>query len=48
MRPWRTPITGHAKFNGLELPAHGSAVWELDDGDFEYIRIRVTSIDYDY
>ncbi|MDJ0496891.1 MAG: hypothetical protein QNJ89_03615 [Acidimicrobiia bacterium] len=47
VRPWRTPITGHAGFNGIELPAGGSAVWELDDGDFEYIQIRVTDVRYD-
>ena len=44
VRPWRTPITGYASFNGIELPARGSGVWELDDGDFEYIQLEVTSI----
>jgi hypothetical protein len=44
VRPWRTPITGYASFNGIELPARGSGVWELDDGDFEYIQIRVTDV----
>lgn len=47
VRPWRTPITGHSNFNGIELPARGSGVWELDDGDFEYIQIRVTDVGYD-
>ena len=44
VRPWRTPITGYASFNGIELPVRGSGVWELDDGDFEYIQLEVTSI----
>lgn len=47
VRPWRTPITEHASFNGIELPARGSAVWELDDGDFEYIQLRVTDVRYE-
>jgi hypothetical protein len=46
VRPWRTPITEHANFNGIRLPARGSGVWELDDGDFEYIQIRVTDVRY--
>jgi hypothetical protein len=48
VRPWRTPITGHADFNGNELPARGSGVWELDDGDFEYIQLEVTDVRYEY
>lgn len=47
MRPWRTPITERASFNGIELPTRGSGVWELDDGDFEYIQIRVTDVRYE-
>lgn len=47
VRPWRTPITGHTRFNGIELPARGGGVWELDDGDFEYIQIRVTDVRYE-
>jgi hypothetical protein len=46
VRPWRTPITAHADFNGNELPARGSGVWELDDGDFEYIQLEVTDVRY--
>ena len=47
VRPWRTPISGHAIFNGLELPSRGSGVWELDDGDFEYIQLEVTDVGYE-
>lgn len=47
LTPWRTPIVTHARFDGIEVPSSGSALWELDDGDLEYIRIRVTDVTYD-
>jgi len=44
LTPWSTPFTGHARFDGVEVPSSGSAVWTLEDGDFEYIEIRVTAV----
>ena len=46
MTRWSTPITDHATFGGVEVPAAGSAVWHLPDGDFEYIRIRAVNVRY--
>ena len=46
LSPWRTPITGHGSFAGVEVPIGGYAVWELEDGDLEYIRLQVTDIEY--
>jgi hypothetical protein len=46
MTPWSTPLTEHDRFDGIELPSYGSAVWILDDGDLEYIRVRVTDVRY--
>jgi hypothetical protein len=46
MTLWSTPLTEHARFNGIELPSQGSAVWILEDGDLEYIRIRATDVRY--
>ena len=46
MTTWSTPLTGHTRFGGTELPSSGSAVWSLEDGDFEYIRVRVTDVHY--
>jgi hypothetical protein len=43
---WSTPLTEHARFDGIELPSRGSAVWSLEDRDLEYIRIRATAIRY--
>ena len=46
MTPWSTPLTEHAIFDGVELPSYGTAVWDLPDGDFEYIQIRLTDVRY--
>ena len=46
MTPWSTPISDHADFGGVELPASGEAVWHLDEGDFAYIRIEATDVQY--
>jgi hypothetical protein len=47
LTPWRTPITGHGRFAGIEVPNRGTAVWELESGDLEYIRLQITDIQYD-
>jgi hypothetical protein len=46
MTAWSTPIGEHRQFNGVELPARGSAVWHLDSGPFEYIQIHATDVAY--
>lgn len=46
MTPWSTPLTEHARFDGVELPSYGTALWELEEGNFEYIRIRATDVQY--
>ena len=48
MTPWSTPLTGHARFDGIEVPSSGRAVWKIDDDVFEYIQIRITGIRYSY
>ena len=48
MTPWSTPLTEHSLFDGIELPSSGSAVWILEEGDLEYIQIRLREIQYSY
>jgi Family of unknown function (DUF6544) len=44
---WSTPFTGYGEFEGLRLPARGTAVYKLPDGDLEYIDVTVTELRYD-
>lgn len=46
MRTWTTPMTHYARFSGLNLPAAGMGVWLLPAGDFPYIHVDVSEIEY--
>lgn len=41
---WATPLTSHRRFGGIEVPSEGTALWAVDEGDLEYIRIRVDDV----
>ena len=47
LTPWRTPLTGHAQFDGVEVPVEGSAIWGLEAGDLEYIRLQITDLRFE-
>jgi hypothetical protein len=47
MYPWWTPISGYGSFAGVQIPVHGRGVWEYESGDFEYIDLTITSVEYD-
>jgi hypothetical protein len=44
---WTTPMTDFGEFEGLLLPVRGKGVWGLPDGEFEYIDVTVTQLEYD-
>jgi hypothetical protein len=46
LETWSTPTTEYARLAGLRLPAAGLGVWQLPKGDFAYINVRVTRIEY--
>jgi hypothetical protein len=43
---WSTPMTGYGESGGFRIPTQGEAVWQLESGDFSYIRLEVISIEY--
>jgi hypothetical protein len=43
---WSTPLSEYAEFNGLRLPSKGEGVWHLEDGEFSYIKLTVTDVEY--
>jgi hypothetical protein len=43
---WETPMTGYGEFNGLRLPIRGEAVWKMSRGDFSYINLEITELEY--
>jgi hypothetical protein len=44
--PWSTPILAYGEFEGVRVPTEGTGVWHYDTGDFTYIRLTITDIDY--
>lgn len=46
MDTWSTPLTKYGEFHGLRLPLEGEAVWHLESGDFSYIKLTITDIEY--
>ena len=43
---WTTPITEYKKINGFMLPHKGSAIWNYEDRQFEYIKLNIIQIEY--
>lgn len=46
MHPWATPISKYRTFDGITIPAEGEGIWKLDSGDFSYIKLKITEIQY--
>lgn len=43
---WSTPISEYKEINGIRIPIKGEGVWNLSSGDFSYIRLEITDIEY--
>ena len=46
LETWSTPIKEYGEMNGLRIPIKGEGVWKLDSGDFTYIELEVTELEY--
>jgi hypothetical protein len=46
LEDWSTPMNGYGLMGGLNLPLEGSAQWKLADGDYTYIELEITKIEY--
>ena len=46
LESWSTPIRGYGEFEGLRLPIKGVGVWNLKEGDLEYIDVTITDLEY--
>jgi hypothetical protein len=44
--PWSTPISDYGQFAGIRVPVQGAGVWHYEQGEFPYIRLRVTDLEY--
>jgi hypothetical protein len=46
VKTWTTPVTEYAELGGLRLPIAGLGVWQLPSGDFPYVNVRLTELEY--
>jgi len=46
LETWSTPISEYGEINGIRLQVKGEGVWKLSSGDFPYIRLEITDIQY--
>jgi len=45
---WSTPISEYGTYgNGLRLPSKGEAIWHLESGEYSYIKLEITEVEYD-
>lgn len=44
--PWELNITGYSTFEGIKVPSVMTATWKLDHEDWTWLKMKVTSIDY--
>ena len=43
---WETPMTHYRELNGLKLPVRGQALWRMSSGDFCYIDLEITALEF--
>lgn len=46
LETWATPIKEYGEMEGLRIPVKGEGVWKLDSGDFTYIELQLTELEY--
>ncbi|MBS3792523.1 hypothetical protein KGY77_07780 [Candidatus Bipolaricaulota bacterium] len=46
LETWTTPINEYGEMEGLRIPIKGEGVWKLGSGDFTYIELEVTELEY--
>ncbi|UCC39789.1 MAG: hypothetical protein JSV96_18765 [Candidatus Aminicenantes bacterium] len=45
---WSTPIKRYKELNGIRIPTEGEGIWHLSSGDFSYIRLEITEVEYNH
>ncbi len=45
--PWSTPVYEYGQRQGLQLATKGKAIWDHPDGEYTYIDVEVTEVEYE-
>jgi hypothetical protein len=46
METWSIQVTGYQEFNGIRIANKSEVTWKLKHGDFTWLKMEVTSIEY--
>jgi hypothetical protein len=44
--PWKVTSTAFGERGRVRMPAEGIGTWGLEEGEFDYVELRVTTVDY--
>ena len=47
LEKWTAEISQYSEISGMMIPVDGKATWNLAIGDFTYIDLKITDIEYD-
>lgn len=46
LETWSAPTHAYGEIGGVRFGVEGEAIWKYETGDFSYIRLRITEIEY--
>lgn len=44
--PWKVEMMKHSVFEGVNIPEVSRIIWKLPEGDFEWLRLTITELNY--
>lgn len=47
LEDWSTPMGGYQRIDGIEIPTRGTVIWHLSTGDFRWLDMEITHVEYD-
>ncbi len=47
LETWSTPLHDYGAFQGVRVPVAGRGLWRYASGDFDYIELRITGLEFD-
>jgi hypothetical protein len=45
-KTYQALLSDYEEYNGINIPAHGEAIWKLKEGDFSYYKFKIDDIKY--
>ncbi|MFX4263630.1 DUF6544 family protein [Pelotomaculum propionicicum] len=46
LNPWGGVVKGYNEFNGFRISSKTDVIWKLETGDFHWLQVEITDIDY--